>query len=301
MNQRVNGKQPENRRRSSTRRTPAARTAPSRRGAVRKRARRSLRQWLTPLSFSPRTAIERVAAFDWRLAAMLVLMLTISTATWFGMRGVDRVLSGPVNHVAIDGELLYADRQRLANIIGESIGRGFWRSDLLALKRKLEAEPWVRHAHIRRQWPDHLQVTLSEQVPMAYWQEHALLNDRGEVFVPGKLPQLTLPHLSGPDNSEHGVLQDYRWLEQQFTQMKMQPVLFGIDAKGSRRVVLDNGIEIALGDGDMAPKLKRLERIFAAQLGPRREQIARIDMRYTNGLAVRWRDNLGHVLADRGN
>jgi len=138
-------------------------------------------------------------------------------------------------------------------------------------------------------------------VPVAYWQERALLNDRGEMFVPGKLPQLPLPHLIGPDDSQTQMMQDYQWLAQQFAPMQMQPVLFGLDAKGSRRVVLDNGIEIALGDGDLTPKLQRLERIFAAQLGPRREQIARIDMRYTNGLAVRWRDNVGHVLADRGN
>jgi cell division protein FtsQ len=267
---------------------------------VRKRARRSLREWLALLSFSPRTAVERIAGFDWRLAVMVVLMLTISTATWFGMRGVDRMLSQPVNHVTIDGELQHADRKRLASVIGESITRGFWRSDLLALKQKLEAEPWIRHAHIRRQWPDNLTVTLSEQVPVAYWQERALLNDQGEVFVPGKLPRLALPHLSGPDTSEQQVLRDYRWLEQQFAQMKMQPVLFAVDAKGSWRVVLESGIEIALGDGDMTPKLQRLERIFAAQLGSRSEQIARIDMRYTNGLAVRWRDNAGHALADRG-
>jgi len=296
MNQRVNGK-----RHGTARRSVVARPAPSRRGAVRKRARRSLSQWMKLLSFSPRVLVERVTGFNWRLAAMLMLMLTISVATWFGMRGVDHLLSQPVNHVAIDGELQHADRQQLANIIGESIGRGFWRSDLLALKQKLEAEPWIGHAHIRRQWPDNLTVTLREQVAVAYWQERALLNDRGEVFVPGKLPELALPHLSGPDDSQAQVLQDYRWLALQFAPMKMQPMLFSLDAKGSRRLVLDNGIEIALGDGDMVPKLQRLERIFAAQLGTRREQIARIDMRYTNGLAVRWRDNIGHALADRGN
>jgi cell division protein FtsQ len=252
------------------------------------------------LSFSPRDMVERIAGFDWRLAVMVVLMLTISTATWFGMRGVDRLLSRPVNHVAIEGELQHADRARLASIIGESITRGFWRSDLLALKQKLEGEPWIRHAHIRRQWPDNLTVTLKEQVPVAYWQERALLNDQGESFMPGKLPQLALPHLNGPDTSEQQVLRDYRWLEQQFAQMKMQPALFAVDAKGSWRVVLNNGIEIALGDGDMKPKLQRLERIFATQLGLKQDQIARIDMRYTNGLAVRWRDNVGHALADRG-
>lgn len=296
MNTRVNGK-----RQGSMRRSVAARPAPSRRGAVRKRARRSLRAWFSLVTFSPRAVIDRVVGFDWRLAAMLVLMLTISVATWFGMRGVDRVLSGPVNHVAIDGELQHADRQRIASVIGESIVRGFWRSDLLALKQKLEAEPWIRHAHIRRQWPDNLTVTLNEQVPVAYWQERALLNDHGEVFMPGKLPQLALPHLIGPDGSQSQMMQDYQWLVQQFAPMQMQPMLFGLDAKGSRRVVLDNGIEIALGDGELGPKLQRLERIFAGQLGPRREQIARIDMRYTNGLAVRWRDNIGHALADRGN
>jgi len=141
MNQRVNG-----RRHSTARRSAAPRQAPNRRGAVRKRTRRSLQQWLGLLAFSPRALVDRVVGFDWRLAAMLTLMLTISVATWFGMRGVDRVLSRPVNHVAIEGELQHADRQRIAGIIGESIGRGFWRSDLLALKQKLEAEPWVRHA-----------------------------------------------------------------------------------------------------------------------------------------------------------
>jgi len=296
MNQRVSGK-----RHSAARRSAVARPAPSRRGAVRKRARRPLREWLSLLTFSPRAMVDRVVGFDWRLLAMLVLMLTISVATWFGMCGIDRVLSRPVNHVAIEGDLQHANRERIAGIIGESIERGFWRSDLLVLKQKLEAEPWIRHAHIRRQWPDNLTVTLNEQVPVAYWQERALLNDRGEIFVPGKLPQLPLPHLIGPDDTQQQMMQDYRWLAQQFAPMQMQPVLFALDAKGSRRVVLENGIEIALGDGDLTPKLQRLERIFAAQLGPRREQIARIDMRYTNGLAVRWRDSSGHVLADRGN
>jgi len=122
------------------------------------------------------------------------------------------------------------------------------------------------------------------------------------VFVPGKLPQLSaVPHLSGPDGSEAMVLQDYRDLAQQFDKMGMHLAVFSVDDKGSRRVVLDNGIEIALGDGDMASKLERLDKIFAAQLSGRSDQIARIDMRYTNGLAVRWRDQLPHVLADRGN
>lgn len=290
-----------NRRGARTRTVAVAKPAPSRRGAVRKRVRKPLREWVALLSMSPRALITRVTEFNWRLLAMLVLMLAISVATWFGMQGVDRVLSGPVNRVAIDGDLQHADRKQVASVISESIVRGFWRSDLVALKHKLEAVPWIGHAHVRRQWPDHLTVTLTEQVAVAYWQDHALLNGKGEVFVPGKLPQLALPHLRGPDAMATEVLQDYRWLAQRFEQMGMQLALYGIDAKGSRRIVLDNGIEIALGDGALEQKIARLDRVFSAQLATRREQVARIDMRYTNGLAVRWRDNISHVLADRGN
>lgn len=278
------------------RRVVEPRQAPSRRGAVRRRVRRPLRERLAALQ-----SLVRAITINVRLLFMVVMMLSVGVATWYGMQGLDRLLSEPVNHVAIEGRLEHADRQKVAQLINDAIVRGFWRSDLTHLKRQLETVPWIRHAHIRRQWPDHLVITLTEQVAIAYWQERALLNDQGDVFAPGKLPQLPIPHLSGPDGSEDSVLQDFRDLSQQFDKLGMQLAVFSVDAKGSRRVVLDNGIEIALGDGDMAAKLARLDKIFAAQLAGRSEQIARIDMRYTNGLAVRWRDQLPHVLADRGN
>src|SRR5678816_2292351 len=59
------------------------------------------------------------------------------------------------------------------------------------LRAALEQVPWVRRAAVRRVWPDRLEVSLEEQVPLARWGAEALVNTYGERFagaVGGELP-----------------------------------------------------------------------------------------------------------------
>ena len=68
--------------------------------------------------------------------------------------------------------------------------------DLDAARASLRRVPWVRSVALRRQWPHRLEVEIDEHQPLARWNEGALVNTHGEVFVAnfgGDLPQFTGP------------------------------------------------------------------------------------------------------------
>ena len=68
--------------------------------------------------------------------------------------------------------------------------------------------PWVRKVALRRQWPQRLEVTIEEHAPLARWNDAALVNTDGEVFVAdydGELPQF-----AGPDGRAAEIAARYR-------------------------------------------------------------------------------------------
>jgi len=58
---------------------------------------------------------------------------------------------------------------------------------------------------------------------------------------------------------------------------------------------LSNGLQMILGRKDTHLRLLRFVRVYADVLKPRLEAIDTVDLRYTNGFAVHWRD--GHATA----
>ncbi|MGD9163991.1 MAG: FtsQ-type POTRA domain-containing protein, partial [Chromatiales bacterium] len=96
----------------------------------------------------------------------------------------------PVRVVGVDGEIVHLDRQRLESTVAGAVEGSFFSVDLPRIRDKLEQLPWIESASVRRIWPDTLRVRVVEQVPLAFWGEDGLVNQRGEVFRPAKLPQL---------------------------------------------------------------------------------------------------------------
>jgi cell division protein FtsQ len=45
-----------------------------------------------------------------------------------------------------------------------------------------------------------------------------------------------------------------------------------------------------LGDDDFSERVRRFVRLYQGELGARKEQLARVDLRYDNGLAVGFRE-----------
>ena len=76
------------------------------------------------------------------------------------------------------------EERQLRNLLADIVGEDLLRVDLMAVERRVESHPWVARAEIRRQLPQRLLVSVTEQVPRAVLllEELYLVNAAGRAF-----------------------------------------------------------------------------------------------------------------------
>lgn len=222
------------------------------------------------------------------LAVTLVLGLLIA-----GWKLLDYVGSVPVSRVAVTGNLKHLDRQLLvARVQPLLAGAGFMTVDLEAIRASLLELPWVAEISIQRLWPDQLMISVTEQEAIARWGRDGLLNRRGEVFRPQPLGDAgALPALFGPDGMSGDVVARYAEMRALLAEQKLALASLGTDERGSWSAILQNGVVLRLGTGDVLKKVRRFLRIYRDELSQQLDNVAYIDLRYGNGLAVGWKQN----------
>lgn len=200
---------------------------------------------------------------------------------------VDQVL--PIRSIQLAGTFENLDQREVEATLAGYIGQGFFSLDIRQLQQNLNQRPWAESVSIRRIWPDKLRVTITEKKPVARWDDGHLLSESARVYPAdtaafGHLP-LVHAYGHGPD---WALTQFYR-LQARFDSVDERLVALRVDNRGAVEVELLNGLQIKLGRSDIEHKIDRLASIYSAQILPRREQILRLDLRYSNGFAVAWK------------
>jgi cell division protein FtsQ len=145
---------------------------------------------------------------------------------------------------------------------------------------------------VQRAWPRGLDVLVVEQTAAARWGERGLLNTRGELFdsderhIPPELAQL-----SGPAGKESVVAQRYLAAEGRLMQAGLRLTAIRLDARGAWEMDLANGVTVRLGRRAVDERFEKFMSTALKLVTQRGEDIAYVDMRYTNGFAVGWRGN----------
>ncbi len=232
------------------------------------------------------------------LAVVAVLGLIV-----IGIHKLRSAEAMPVKQVHFEGRWAHLDRAELIKKVSTHVRRAFFTIDLLAIEQSLQALPWVETAAVRRQWPDSLVIRITEQQPIARWGKDGLLNSRAEVFYPnGDTKFSHLPVLFGPPGRESELMVRLNHITVLLKPNGVKLRALIEDERGSRHLLIDRGIPIALGRGDHRSALKRFMRVYRRTLAPRQEAIARIDLRYTNGFAVAWKSaKSNHGVGDGDN
>lgn len=163
--------------------------------------------------------------------------------------------------------------------------------DLDKVRLELESIDWVDRAEVKRSFPAGLKVNLSEHVAAARWGESGLLNTRGEIILKNAryLPP-ELPRLDGPEGSEWQVAQQYLELRKNVLRYGLNIKYLGMDARGGWSFDLSNGMQVRIGREATDQRFYR----FSYRVLPllfKLPQTARVvDMRYSNGFAVQWKN-----------
>src|SRR5690606_32606291 len=99
-----------------------------------------------------------------------------------------------------------------------------------------------------------------------------------------------LPQLDGPPGSEQEVARRYLELRGPMAAAELELESLAMDARGSWLLKLAGGQEVRLGRRDVDQRLERFFGVAAAVLRDEFERVEYVDLRYTNGFAVGWRD-----------
>lgn len=201
---------------------------------------------------------------------------------------VAKVFERPIKSVVVEGDFNFISKQRATELIGNEIDGDFLQLDLMQLKNALLSDPWVEKVTLNRRWPDTLVVKISEQKPIARWGD-GFLNQRGEIVLIDDAGKLSgLPWLQGNEADAPEILQQYQDLSQLLRSRGLEVIALKCDNKKSWRLTIKNHVEIALGRDQVMEKMRRFVTVYDTHLSSVWLDVKAIDLRYTNGVAVRW-------------
>lgn len=232
------------------------------------------------------------AAANVLLAAAVMVVMAVALV-WGA-----RLPAFEIKGLRIEGDASHYNAITLrANILPRLQGT-FFTLNLDAARRAFETLPWVRQAVVRRDFPNRLKVQLQEHQAVAFWGEEGdlrLLNSYGEVFDAnvGELEQDNLPRLNGPADQSAQVLVMYQSLQPLFDRLELTIEQLALTPRGGWRARLDTGALVELGSGAVPEVvaravdfLKTVTQVTARyQRTP--EQLVSVDLRHTDGYAVR--------------
>jgi cell division protein FtsQ len=241
----------------------------------------------------------RLPDINWRALGLSVGGVAgVCAAAAAVMWGLDQ----PIRTVSVSGRFQRVAPVDVERVVKERVrGAGLLSVDLAAVHRALHTLPWVDAVSVQRAWPRGLNVLVIEQVAAARWGERGLLNTRGELFstderhIPPELAQL-----SGPDGKEALVAQRYLAAQGRLQQAGLRLTAMRLDARGAWELDLANGVTVRLGRRQIDERFDKFISAALKLVTQRGEDIAYIDMRYTNGFAIGWRSNTPHAAGGNG-
>ena len=232
--------------------------------------------------------MNSVATLIFILAACAALVAAVTLASrlpWFAIKQIE-----------VDGDVARSNAATLRAHVMPALDGGFFGFDIAAGRAAFESVPWVRHAVVRRVWPDRLHVTLEEHRASAQWLGEdgveRLVNEQGDVFDAnlGEVEDQAMPLLTGPDGSAARLLGLYRSLSPPMAKIDQRIESLRMSRRGSLRAELAGGASIEFGRGDDAEILARTAR-FVSTMSQVKSQFDRplmnADLRHIDAYAVR--------------
>jgi len=229
-------------------------------------------------------------SFQWRKSYNWVFLLLPIACGGYYLSQMDELL--PIRSIQLSGTFENLDQGEVEQALHPYIGQGFFSLDIHQLQEVLYQKSWTDSVSVRRVWPDKLRVTITEKKPVARWDERHLLSDTARVYLADAAAFGHLPLVHAANHQPEWALRQFHALAARFDSVDEQVLALRIDSRGALDVELINGLQIKLGRDDIEHKIDRLISIYLQQILPRREQIQRLDLRYSNGFAVAWKQEV---------
>ena len=241
---------------------------------------------------------ERMQKLSRFLMRCFVLMVCVGILVWLSQRPVFALRQVMIEPV-VGQTLKHINKPVVKQQVLETVQGNFFSVKLEDVKRGFESMPWVRHANVRRVWPNGLIVSIEEQKPFGTWggvDSHTLMNTHGELFA-GRVSDvgdgIQLIDFHGPEDASKEVMRLYEKANAWFKPWDAEVKNLTLSERYAWHVKLSNGMKVEFGrdeeNSDKTLTEDRVARLF--KYWPQVQEkwanrVDAIDLRYANGFAV---------------
>ncbi len=216
---------------------------------------------------------------------------------WFGMVKLDR---WPIQWLEVDGGFERVSAEQVRTRVAPLVDGSFFTVNPEAIRAAARELAWVDQVQVIKSWPDTVRVVVSEYTPVAHWTEGRLIASDGTVFeVPGAERMQGLPWLDGPPGSLETVLEHWQIFAEALQRAGERIERMQLDRRGAWSLQLRSGTRVEIGRNEAIDRLQRMATSWPALRRQRADVPMAVDLRYSNGFAVRWSDTPPELAANR--
>ena len=242
----------------------------------------------------------------------IVFISTVAVLLWLGINYLFDKESFPVKRIEMVNKLVEQDDRKLQELVGEVINGGFFSLDIELLRQKIETLAWIDTVSLRKKWPDTLLLDIHEkqvaarwivsdrtrrtirQLKQENWNKESLISDKGVIF---KTPLTREQYekyndfaiYSTPDELSISGLKKCRNISKIMKTVNLYVRHCFQDRRRSWFLKLTNGFEVYLGRNKILQRSEILAAAYRQMLNNYEKNIEKIDLRYTNGFAIKWK------------
>lgn len=222
---------------------------------------------------------------SWLLLIFAILVFVFGSYALY-----QRFMHAEIDHVDVVGVSAPAQKALIKHIKADTAS-GYFTTDLEQIRDHALGLSWVDRVVVSRAWPNAIVLRVTPRHAVARWGTGRYLSDDGVVFKPvQRFDHQNLPLLHGPHSQSRMMMTKYRDINQMFRPMDMRLKELYLTERMTWFMQFDNGIRLIVDQDQTMGKLQRLSEIAKTDLGLVWDNIAGIDLRYRNGLAVQWKN-----------
>lgn len=219
---------------------------------------------------------------------IFLLLLAFVLWAWFFVHNSRRF---PVKKVNVSGNYSHIQASKIEDIVEPLVNKSLFSVDIKKIRHELMQLPWVKSAEVERMWPSQLLINLVEKTPLAVWNQRSLITASGDIFSP---PLQTfpsaLPQFNADVKYKMQVMKNYQAITRILSPLGLYIVQLDLTSDMLWRMKLSNGMDIMIGASQVIDRVQRFVDVYGHVFANKR-RAKYIDLRYPNGLAVKWTDN----------
>ncbi len=195
----------------------------------------------------------------------------------------------PLKKVKIFATYEHVNHQLLQATIANHLNQGFFRINVFTIKQHLLRIPWIYDVSIKKRWPDTIIIHVAEQTAAMRWGTEALVNIHGKIFTTDrKHLAANLPVIFGPADHAQEIFNACKKIITLLEPLDLTVKKLTLTPHRHWEILLNNNTIVYLGETEPMKQIESLVNLYRKITANHSGEPKSIDLRYRNGLAVRW-------------